>query len=164
MLQLIHFHGKARDFNITAEIGKKYLLVGTVFLNDVNGSQISAIASQHEHNAESINYDILSRWLQGEGTTACTWRGLLDVLHVHCPALAREIEEVLEARESLTTYMDEASLMSPVKRMKSSSVDSQAVGQSLTSLCHNSSCDQCCVLVSLQYTPKHTHMHTQMHT
>ena len=52
---------------------------------------------EHRGNAEQINMDILSRWVQGRGIADRTWRGLLGVLRVHCPGLAEDIEETLSA-------------------------------------------------------------------
>ena len=60
---------------------------------------VPAIVSEHRGNAEQINMDILSRWMQGRGIADRTWRGLLGVLRVHCPGLAQDIEETLRAEK-----------------------------------------------------------------
>ena len=95
MVQLTDFPGKTRNFNIAKRIGKNYLFVGTGLLNDEMGEDVPAIVLEHRGNAEQINMEILSRWVQGQGIADCTWRGLLGVLRVHCPKLAQDIEETL---------------------------------------------------------------------
>lgn len=129
MPQLIQFPGKAGYFNITLKIAERYLRVGTILLNDKNGAIVQSIKSQRQRKAESINYDILSRWLQGEGIADRTWRGLLGVLRVHCPDIAQVIEEVMEAEGDSSTDLDEASAMSPAKRKRYGTTDPQAVGR-----------------------------------
>ena len=95
MCELINFHGKTQHFNILSRIGIAYIFVGTALLKDDNGDVVPAIMSEHRGNVELINMDILSRWMQGKGIADCTWRGLLGVLRIHCPGLARDIEETL---------------------------------------------------------------------
>ena len=46
---------------------------------------VPAIISEHKGNAEQINMDILSRWVQWKGIADRTWRGLLGVLRIHYP-------------------------------------------------------------------------------
>ena len=95
MPELTDFPGKTRHFNIATEIGMQYYMVGITLLNDQRGTIIPAIVSEHRGNAEQINMDILSRWVQGRGIADRAWRGLLGVLRVHCPSLAQDIEETL---------------------------------------------------------------------
>ena len=97
MPELTDFPGKARHFNIAAEIGTEFHAVGTGLLNDERGTVVPAIVLQHGVNAEQISMDILRRWVQGKGIADHTWRGLLGVLRVHCPGLAQDIEETLRA-------------------------------------------------------------------
>ena len=94
---LTNFPGKTGYINVATEIGMQYLLVGTGLLNDERGAIVPAIESEHRGNAEQINMDILSRWVQGKGIADRTWRGLVGVLRVHCPGLAQDIEETLRA-------------------------------------------------------------------
>ena len=94
---LTDFPGKTQHFNIAERIGGKYLSVGTGLLHDERGDVVPAIVSEHGRNAEQINMDILSRWVQGKGIADRTWQGLLGVLRVHCPGLAQDIEETLIA-------------------------------------------------------------------
>ena len=99
MPQLTDFPAKTGHINIATMIGVKFYVVGTALLNDESGSVIPAIVSEHGKNAEQTNMDILSRWIQGQGIADRTWRGLLGVLRVHCPGLARDIEETLRAED-----------------------------------------------------------------
>ena len=95
MPELTDFPGKTQHFNVAERIGRKYLSVGTGLLNDERGEVVPAIVSEHGGNAEHINMDILSRWVQGKGIADHTWRGLFGMLRVHCPRLAQDIEETL---------------------------------------------------------------------
>ena len=97
------FPGKTRHLNIAAEIGIKFLVVGTALLNDVRGTVVPAIVLEHRGNAEQINMDMLSRWVQGKGIADRTWRGLLGVLRVHCPGLAQDIEATLRVETDTTS-------------------------------------------------------------
>ena len=97
MPELTDFPGKIQHFNIAVRIGIKYLSFGTGLLNDETGAIVPDIVSVHRGNAEQINMDVLSRWVQGKGIADRTWRGLLGVLRVHCPGLAQDIEETLRA-------------------------------------------------------------------
>ena len=101
MHELTDFPGKNRHFNIATELGIKFYYVGSALLNDKSGTVVPAIVLEHRGNAEQINMDILSRWVQGKGIADHTWRGLLGVLRVHCPGLAHDIEETLRAETDL---------------------------------------------------------------
>ena len=75
--------------------------VGTILLDDKDGTAVSRIAYQHGNNIDHINMDILGRWIQGEGIPDRTWQGLLGVLKVvHCIKLAESVEEALAAKEA----------------------------------------------------------------
>ena len=102
MPELMSFQGKTECINIPQEIGLQWRVVGTILLDDKTGNIIPAIARENRDNAFDINYEILARWLQGQGIADTSWRGLLGVLKVHCPALAESIEEALmeEATDS----------------------------------------------------------------
>ena len=105
MSDLTDFPGKTRHFNIATEIGMQYYMVGSALLNNERGAIVPAIVSEYRGNAEQINMDILSRWVQGKGIADHTWRGLLGVLRVHCPGLAQDIEETLRAEQCNDTGM-----------------------------------------------------------
>ena len=100
MTELTDFPGRTQHINIATDIGMQYYLVGIALLNDERGTIIPAIVSEHRGNAEQINMDILSRWVQGRGIADRTWRGLLGVLRLHCPGLAQDIEEALRGENS----------------------------------------------------------------
>ena len=102
MPELTDFPGKTGQFNIATEIGIQYYMVGTALLNDKRGTIVPAIVSEHRGNAEQINMDILSHWVQGKGIADRTWRGLLGVLRVHCPGLAQDIEETLRTETAVS--------------------------------------------------------------
>ena len=105
MSDLTDFPGKTGHFNIATKIGMRFYVVGTALLNDERGAIVLAIMSEHRSNAEQINMDILSRWVQGKGIADHTWRGLLGVLRVHCPGFAQDIEEALRSEQCNDTGM-----------------------------------------------------------
>ena len=75
--------------------------VGTILLDDKDGTAVPHIAYQHGNNIDDINMDILGRWIRGEGIPDRTWQGLLGVLKVaHCIKLAESVEEALTAEEA----------------------------------------------------------------
>ena len=100
MPELISLLGRTRHINIVEEIGVKCMMVGTILLDDQDGTIIPPIAQMCGNNVQCINMEILGRWLQGKGIPDCSWRGLLSVLRVHCRALAESVEEVLIADEA----------------------------------------------------------------
>ena len=88
----------------------RYYAFGTALLTNESTravNDILSIMSKYSiDNAEQINMEILSRWMQGKGIVDRTWRGLLGVLRVHCTGLAQDIEEALRAEtEQHTTCM-----------------------------------------------------------
>ena len=81
------------------EIGTHYSALCPLLLNDNNGAVTSSVTSQHHHNPDAINQDILIRWLQGQGKQPVTWFTLICVLRdVELSELARGIEEDLVAQ------------------------------------------------------------------
>ena len=117
MPELTDFPGKIRHFNIAVGIGIKYLSFGTGLLNDENGDIVPVIVSEHRGNAEQINMDVLSRWVQGKGISDCTWRGLLGVLRLHCPGLAQDIEETLRAETNDSSMGKSRVVIAPLRGM-----------------------------------------------
>ena len=99
-LTALLIQGTTRHIDIVEGIGVKWAKVGTILLDDKDGTIIPAIAQQHGNNAELINLEILRRWLQGKGIRDRTWRGLLGVLRVHCGTLASRVKEALRAEEA----------------------------------------------------------------
>ena len=99
MPELTGLKGKSERINIAKEIGVQWWVVGTALLDDKNGTVTPAIAQQYGNNAELINMEILTRWINGKGMADCTWHGLIGVLKEHCTALAESVEEVLTEQE-----------------------------------------------------------------
>ena len=80
---MISFQGKTECINLVQEIGAKWRMVGTTLLDDRKGTIMPAIAKSHGNDADDINVEVLSRWVQGQGIADRTWRGLLGVLKLH---------------------------------------------------------------------------------
>ena len=55
-------------------------MLGPLLLNDDTGAVTSVIISQHHHNPDAINQNILTRWLNGQGKQPVTWFTLINVL------------------------------------------------------------------------------------
>ena len=103
MPELLALEGRAhgQHIDIVKGIGMACTRVGTLLLDDKDGTIVPAIAHQHGNNAELINMDILGRWIRGEGLRDCTWRVLLCVLRkAHCVELAESVEEALTDEEA----------------------------------------------------------------
>ena len=81
------------------EIGVQWRVVGTVLLDDKNGTIIPALAQQFGNNAHDITMEILSRWMQGKGIE-CTWHALIDALKKPCKTLAKTMKETLTEEEA----------------------------------------------------------------
>ena len=99
MPELTGLKGKSERINIAKEIGVQWWVVGIALLDDKNGTVTPAIAQQYGNNAELINMEILTRWINGKGMADCTWHGLIGVLKEHCTALAESVEEILTEQE-----------------------------------------------------------------
>ena len=79
--ELLKFRtSSGRTVNIVEQIGTHYSTLGPLLLTDDTGAVISAIADKHQRSSETINQEILTRWLQGLGKLPVTWSTLLDVL------------------------------------------------------------------------------------
>lgn len=92
---LLAFPGKSRTFNVANELGVNYTKLGVFLLKDEYGTTTRALENEHQKNAESINRDILSRWLQGKGLPV-TWAELINVIkQIECYSLAKEMEDTL---------------------------------------------------------------------
>ena len=76
------------------QIGDRYFPFGSLLLNDENGAVTRAISKEYKNEAESINTEILTRWLQGQGKKPVTWSTLIKVLNdIELLQLAKTIEE-----------------------------------------------------------------------
>ena len=79
--ELLNFNtSSGRTVNIVDQIATHYSKLDPLLLNDDNGAVTSAIADKHQRSSETINQEILTRWLQGRGKLPVTWSTLLDVL------------------------------------------------------------------------------------
>ena len=86
--------------NIVKEIGTHYSTLGPLLLNDDNGVVIKAIVSEHQRNADAINQEILTQWLQGSGMQPVTWYTLIKVLK---DAKLLQLAEMIEKQWDLVT-------------------------------------------------------------
>ena len=100
MPELTGLKGKSERINIAKEIGVQWWVVGTALLDDKNGMVTPAIAQQYGNNAELVNMEILTRWINGKGMADCTWHVLIGVLKEHCTALAERVEEALTEQKT----------------------------------------------------------------
>ena len=97
LLQLINFETRSGSINITEQIGTSYRNLGLHLLEDANGVVTKAIRDQYHHNAATINYEILQRWIQGAGMQPVQWSTLIDVLKkIELSPLAKEIADSLQ--------------------------------------------------------------------
>ena len=81
---------------IVQQIGTHYPILGPLLLNDDTGAVISAIVSRYQLNADAINQEILTQWLQGQGKTPVSWSTLTDLLkEVGLSELSQMIQDSL---------------------------------------------------------------------
>ena len=84
--------------NIVQQIGTHHSTLGPLLLNDEMGAVTAAIVSRHHQNADAINQEILTRWLQGQGKQPVTWSTVTDVLRdAGLPELTKTIQEGLSS-------------------------------------------------------------------
>jgi len=96
MPRLINFSGKERkNINIPLEVGPKYTQFGILLLDDPYGARVTNMELFHRYDAQRINIQILSEWIDKRGKMPVKWRTLTEVLHdIELSTLASEIEEV----------------------------------------------------------------------
>ena len=80
MSQLLALPTKDKSVNVAVEVGRRYSNFGMVLLNDAKGVVVDALEHERHWNAESINMEILKRWLQGMGAKPVIWSTLVRVL------------------------------------------------------------------------------------
>ena len=94
--QLLAFPGPEKKIKVHEQIGIKYHELGAFLLDDDNGVMTEVIATNHNNNADNINREILSKWLQGLGKQPVTWSTLIEVLRdIDRNDLATDIESGL---------------------------------------------------------------------
>ena len=90
--------------NIVEQIGTHYSKLGPLLLTDNTGAVTSAIVSQYQRDADAINQEILTRWLQGQGKKPVSWSTLIDVLRdVGLSELSQMIQESLTSSPTQTS-------------------------------------------------------------
>ena len=96
--QLSYFKTRSGSINIMEQIGTSYRTLGPHLLKDANGAVTQSIRDQYpHHDAATINYEILQRWIQGKGRQPVQWSTLIDVLKkIELSPLAKEIADNLQ--------------------------------------------------------------------
>ena len=95
MLKILSFPGKNKSINIPKQISTKYFMFGILLLNDETGAEVRTIVTKHHEDAEQINLEILSLWIEGKGKPL-SWNMLIDVLKViGLSSLAKDIDNGL---------------------------------------------------------------------
>ena len=110
--KLISFKTNTSSINIVRRIGTHFLELGPMLLPNDDGMMTQAITDECHHNAAKINYEILKRWIQGEGKKPLQWSTLIDVLELS--ELALTIEENLYTHLCLQMYI--ATLLIQISR------------------------------------------------
>ena len=97
--ELIDFKTSTGSIKIIKCIGTHYDVLGTLLLQDNDGTVTQAIRDQYHHDAAKINYDIMRQWIQGKGRQPVQWSTLIDVLKkIELSVLAKKIEDVLKRK------------------------------------------------------------------
>ena len=72
-------------------------MLGPLLLDDDTGAIIDNIEKQCQKDVFDINFEVLRRWLRGNGITPVTWETLIGKLKsVRLTQLARTIEDSLQ--------------------------------------------------------------------
>jgi hypothetical protein len=84
------------SINLAERIGTDFFNFGILLLKDDTGSCVSAARKQYRGNAEDINTNSFTLWLDGKGRRPVTWATLVGVLRdMRLFTLAEEIEDAL---------------------------------------------------------------------
>ena len=95
--ELISFKTSTGSINVLKRIGAHYNVFGTLLLQDNDGAVTRAIRDQYHHDADNINFEILRRWIQGEGKQPVQWSTLINVLQtIELSSLAETMEDSLQ--------------------------------------------------------------------
>lgn len=96
LTKLISFKLPSGPINIARKIGTRWREFGPLLLADDDAVIVPAIDDAKRGVPDSINLEILQRWIRGEGIRDRTWRGLLGALEAGgCKDLATEIKQAL---------------------------------------------------------------------
>ena len=69
----------AGEYSIPDVVGKSYRRFAGYILKDSDGKIVEELKKEHKDDAEEIVYDVLRRWVNGEGHD-CTWENLISAL------------------------------------------------------------------------------------
>ena len=69
----------ADDYPIPDIVGDSYRRFAGYVLKDNDGKIVEELKKEHKDNAGEIMYDVLRRWVNGEGRD-CTWKNLISAL------------------------------------------------------------------------------------
>ena len=95
MVELTCFPLAGREVDLAVEIGVHYYSFGIQLLQDSTGSQVSALEKEMGKNAQDINHQIFTLWLQGKGRQPVTWGTLVAALQdIRLEKLAKDIGDV----------------------------------------------------------------------
>ena len=78
--ELIKFKTQSGSINIMEMISLHYHQLGSLLLEDGDGSVTDPIINQYHHDATPINQEILKRWLGGTGLKPVQWPTLVSIL------------------------------------------------------------------------------------
>ncbi|CAI7988819.1 hypothetical protein GBAR_LOCUS57, partial [Geodia barretti] len=93
--ELLSFPTHSGAIDITSKVGMKYMKLGTLLLEDNDGSIMPTIEFECT-GCIQITIEVLSRWLRGKGKQPVTWRTLTDSLKsIGLSPLASSIEHSL---------------------------------------------------------------------
>ena len=93
--ELLNFQtASGEDINIISEIGTDFKKLGPQILIDKRGAVLAGIVSKNINDADSINQEILTKWIRGRGKKPVAWSTLIDLLKV---IGLSELAETIEA-------------------------------------------------------------------
>ena len=95
MVELTCFPLADSKVDLAVEIGVHYYTFGVQLLQDRAGMQVSVLEKEMGKNAQDINHQIFTLWLQGKGRQPVTWGTLVAVLQdIGLERLAKDIKDV----------------------------------------------------------------------
>ena len=80
--ELISFKTTTSTINIVKRIGIHFFELGPLLLHDDDGMMTQAITDKCYHNTAKISYEILKRWIKGEGKKPLQWSTLLKKIEL----------------------------------------------------------------------------------
>ena len=98
--ELLVLKGRDKEsVRIIEGIGHRYYELGTYLLSDKHGTLLKTIKENANGNVETINREILTRWINGQGIKDINWKTLVRALRdgPKLNTLADDIVAALEA-------------------------------------------------------------------